>query len=153
MTFPNFGLGYAVTSGGEILVRRRPAPPLLSFPPHIGTPYTWEAPIVDGFINPELSELRRRALMAEEPTERRRYADELRERYGVELEFHAHPSVVGERPLVLFTPIGNDVRAGDIYSFFATPTVGCISLLQYLALTVALVAWTRYRARTLAERM
>ena len=59
VTFPNFGLGYAVTSGGEILVRRSPAPPLLSFPPHIGTPYTWEAPIIDGFINPELSELRR----------------------------------------------------------------------------------------------
>lgn len=51
------------------------------------------------FRYPELSELRRRALMAEEPTERRRYADELRERYGVELEFRPHPSVIGERPI------------------------------------------------------
>lgn len=47
----------------------------------------------------ELSDLRRRALMADEPSERRRYADELRERYGVEFEFRPHPSVVGERPL------------------------------------------------------
>jgi gamma-polyglutamate synthase len=47
----------------------------------------------------ELSELRRRALMADEPTERRRYADELRERYGVDFEFRAHPSVIGERPV------------------------------------------------------
>ncbi|KIG14861.1 Poly-gamma-glutamate synthase subunit PgsB/CapB [Enhygromyxa salina] len=47
----------------------------------------------------ELSELRRRALMADEPSERRRYADELRNRYGVELEFRAHPSVIGERPV------------------------------------------------------
>lgn len=51
------------------------------------------------FRYPELSQLRRRALMAEEPTERRRYADELRERYGVELEFRPHPSVIGERPV------------------------------------------------------
>jgi poly-gamma-glutamate synthase PgsB/CapB len=51
------------------------------------------------FRYPELSDLRRRTLMAEEPSERRRYADELRERYGVELEFRAHPSVVGERPV------------------------------------------------------
>jgi poly-gamma-glutamate synthase PgsB/CapB len=51
------------------------------------------------FRYPELSELRRRALMAEEPTERRRYADELRERFGVELEFRPHPSVIGERPV------------------------------------------------------
>jgi gamma-polyglutamate synthase len=47
----------------------------------------------------QLSELRRRALMADEPSERRRFADELRERYGVELEFRAHPSVIGERPV------------------------------------------------------
>lgn len=51
------------------------------------------------FRYPELSQLRRRALMAEESSERRRYADELRERYGVELEFHPHPSVIGERPV------------------------------------------------------
>ncbi|MBV8880567.1 MAG: hypothetical protein JO332_11415 [Planctomycetaceae bacterium] len=59
VVFPNYGLGYAVTAGGEILVRRSPSPPLLSFPPHIGTPYTWSAPVVDGFVNPELSETRR----------------------------------------------------------------------------------------------
>jgi poly-gamma-glutamate synthase PgsB/CapB len=46
-----------------------------------------------------LSELRRRALMADEPSERRRYADELRERYGVYVDFRPHPSSVGERPV------------------------------------------------------
>ncbi len=51
------------------------------------------------FRYPELSELRRRVLMADELTERRRYADELRDRYGVEMEFRAHPSVIGERPV------------------------------------------------------
>ena len=47
----------------------------------------------------ELSELRRRALMADEPSERRRYADELRTRYGVELSFEPHPSVLDDRPV------------------------------------------------------
>ncbi len=47
----------------------------------------------------ELSELRRRALMADEPSERRRYADELRLRYGVELSFEPHPSVLADRPI------------------------------------------------------
>uniref|UniRef100_UPI001C639A5C hypothetical protein n=1 Tax=Enhygromyxa salina TaxID=215803 RepID=UPI001C639A5C len=47
----------------------------------------------------ELSELRRRALMADEPSERRRYADELRERYGVTLEFRPHAPVFSERPV------------------------------------------------------
>lgn len=47
----------------------------------------------------ELSELRRRALMADEPSERRRYADELRNRYGVELSFEPHPSLLANRPV------------------------------------------------------
>jgi poly-gamma-glutamate synthase PgsB/CapB len=51
------------------------------------------------FEYPQLSELRRRALMADEPSERRRYADELRTRYGVELSFEAHPSVIEDRPI------------------------------------------------------
>jgi poly-gamma-glutamate synthase PgsB/CapB len=51
------------------------------------------------FAYPELSELRRRALLADEPSERRRYADELRTRYGVELSFEPHPSVIEGRPV------------------------------------------------------
>jgi poly-gamma-glutamate synthase PgsB/CapB len=39
----------------------------------------------------QLSELRRRVLFADEPTERRRYIDELRDQYGVEVVFAAHP--------------------------------------------------------------
>jgi len=50
----------------------------------------------------ELAKLRRRALEADEPSERRRYADELRERYGVELSFEPfpspHPDPAIERP-------------------------------------------------------
>ena len=40
---------------------------------------------------PQLSELRRRVLFSDEPTERRRYIDELRDHYGVEVSFAAHP--------------------------------------------------------------
>lgn len=40
---------------------------------------------------PQLTELRRRVLFAEEAVERRRYVDELRDHYGVEITFAAHP--------------------------------------------------------------
>jgi len=51
------------------------------------------------FAYAALAELRRRALSADEPSERRRYADELRARYGVELEFQTHPSASADRPI------------------------------------------------------
>ncbi|NVB42890.1 hypothetical protein G6O69_34030 [Pseudenhygromyxa sp. WMMC2535] len=41
----------------------------------------------------ELAELRRRALIAEEPIERRRFLEILRNDYGVEAAFEAHPSL------------------------------------------------------------
>ncbi len=58
VAFPCQTLGWAVGDGGTIL-RRDGSPPLLSFPPHVGTPYTYQPPLIDGFINPELSETRR----------------------------------------------------------------------------------------------
>ncbi|GEM_PF-1007863 len=41
----------------------------------------------------ELAEQRRRALLSTEPEERRRFADTLREDYGIELEFEAYPAL------------------------------------------------------------
>jgi poly-gamma-glutamate synthase PgsB/CapB len=100
------------------------------------------------FRYPELSELRRRALMAEEPTERRRYADELRERYGVELEFRAHPSVmsegIGERPVpprlsALFPnpgarPIASQDVAADVPAAAAPPSAALVPILPAVPL-------------------
>lgn len=58
LAFPCQTLGWAAGDGGAI-VRRDGTPPRLSFPPHIGTPYTYQPPLIDGFINPELAETRR----------------------------------------------------------------------------------------------
>src|SRR5436190_9598256 len=51
-------MGVVAGNRGAIF-QRSDAPPRLSFPPHIGTPYTSQPPVVDGFINPELTEGRR----------------------------------------------------------------------------------------------
>ncbi len=40
---------------------------------------------------PRLSELRRRVLLSDEPVERRRYIDELRDRFGVDVRFEPNP--------------------------------------------------------------
>ena len=45
-----------------------------------------------------LAQLRNRALAAREASERRRYADQLRRAYGIELDFTAHPSPLPGRP-------------------------------------------------------
>ena len=46
-----------------------------------------------------LADLRRRALIADEPSERRRFTDELRARYQVDVSFEPHPGVVPGRPV------------------------------------------------------
>jgi len=58
-SFPFAGLGWAVGDGGAIVRRTSPVPPLLSFPPHVGTPHTYVPPLIDGFVDPELSDRRR----------------------------------------------------------------------------------------------
>lgn len=58
-SFPYGAKGWAVGAAGTIRIREIAAPPLLSFPPHLGTPHTYQPPLIDGYVNPELSEDRR----------------------------------------------------------------------------------------------
>lgn len=52
VAFPSQTQGWAAGDGGSIVRRDGSAAPLV-FPPHIGTPYTYQPPLIDGFINPE----------------------------------------------------------------------------------------------------
>lgn len=58
VSFPCHSAGWVAGENGTIRKREEPSP-LLSFPPHIGTPYTYQPPLIDGFVNPELTEGRR----------------------------------------------------------------------------------------------
>lgn len=58
VAFPCHSAGWVCGDNGTIRKRGEPSP-LLPFPPHVGTPYTYQPPLIDGFVDPELTEGRR----------------------------------------------------------------------------------------------
>lgn len=80
---------------------------------------------------PQLTELRRRVLFAEEAVERRRYVDELREGYGIEVSFAAHP------PLPLDEAEAHPVPPRVQALFPAPPKAGVIKPVEPAAAELA----------------